>query len=117
MFRYSHINSILNKIFAERPANPLEMFEKYSRLIKRKYNMREQINFEKVFVDIINRNDCCKNLLMYKVLINRLTCIILNVCHHHSVNNLFYNLHLKSVFFFLIYSIIIILIFDKVTLS
>lgn len=70
MFRYSHLNGILDKLSTERPENPLEMFEEYSRLLKRTYNINEEINFEKVFVDDINRSDCRNSLNMYKVLIS-----------------------------------------------
>ncbi|KAF0757937.1 radial spoke head protein 4 A-like [Aphis craccivora] len=60
-----HLQDILNKILSERPANPLENFEKYSMLLKRTY-IHNETNFERVFVDNINRNYCFKSLQMYK---------------------------------------------------
>ncbi|VVC28841.1 Radial spokehead-like protein [Cinara cedri] len=63
---YSHLKSILDKLLVEKPKNPLETFEEYSHLLKRTYNLNEEYNFERVFVDAINRSDCRKRLHMYK---------------------------------------------------
>ncbi|XP_025198167.1 radial spoke head protein 4 homolog A-like [Melanaphis sacchari] len=62
---YSHLQNILNKILSEKPSNPLENFEKYSIMLKRTY-IHNDANFERVFVDNINRNYCFKSLQMYK---------------------------------------------------
>jgi len=67
MFRYSHLQDILDKILLERPKNPLQNFEKYSMMLKRTY-IHNDVNFERVFVDNINRNYCFKSLQMYKVM-------------------------------------------------
>jgi len=67
MFRYSHLQDILDKILLERPQNPLKNFEKYSMMVKRTY-IHNEANFERVFVDDINRNYCFKSLQMYKVI-------------------------------------------------
>lgn len=67
MFRYRHLQGILDKILLERPTNPLDNFEKYSWMLKRTY-IHEEVNFERVFVDNINRNDCRSNLKLYKVI-------------------------------------------------
>ncbi|XP_026820231.1 radial spoke head protein 6 homolog A-like [Rhopalosiphum maidis] len=61
---YSHLQDILDKILSERPSNPLENFEKYSMMLKRTY-IHNEANFERVFVDNINRNNCFKSLQMY----------------------------------------------------
>lgn len=66
MFRYSHLQGIIDKILSERPENPLKSFELYSQILKRSYIPRES-NFEPVFVDNINRDDCHRSLQMYKV--------------------------------------------------
>jgi len=66
MFRYSHLQNVLDKILSEKPTNPLENFEKYSIMLKRTY-IHNEVNFERVFVDNINRNYCNKSLQMYKV--------------------------------------------------
>jgi hypothetical protein len=66
MFRYNHLQGILDKISSERPTSPLENFEKYSQLLKRTY-IHKEVNFERVFIDNINRSYCQKSLQMYKV--------------------------------------------------
>lgn len=66
MFRYSHLQEIINKILLEKPKNPLKSFEFYSQILKRSYIPRENY-FEPVYVDHINRDDCRKNLEMYEV--------------------------------------------------
>lgn len=71
MIRYGHMRRILDKILSERPNNPLENFEKFSHLVKRTY-VNEEVHFEQVFVDDINRNACKNNLQMYKVVIYQL---------------------------------------------
>jgi len=67
MFRYNHLQDLLDKILLERPKNPLQNFEKYSMMLKRTY-IHNDVNFERVFVDNINRNYCFKSLQMYKVM-------------------------------------------------
>jgi len=67
MFRYSHLQDILDKILLERPKSPLKNFEKYSMMLKRTH-IDDEVNFERVFVDNINRNYCFKSLQMYKVI-------------------------------------------------
>lgn len=66
MYRYNHLQSILDKILLERPPDPLGNFEKYSIMLKRSY-IQKEVYFERVFVDNINRPDCNKHLQMYKV--------------------------------------------------
>lgn len=66
MFRYSHLQEILDKILTERPTYPVANFEKYSMMLKRTY-IHNEVHFERVFVDNINRNYCNKSLQMYKV--------------------------------------------------
>ncbi|CAI6359810.1 unnamed protein product [Macrosiphum euphorbiae] len=62
---YNHLQDLLDKILLERPKNPLQNFEKYSMMLKRTY-IHNDVNFERVFVDNINRNYCFKSLQMYK---------------------------------------------------
>jgi len=66
MFRFRHLQGILDKILLERPTNPLDKFEQYSQMLKRMY-VHEEANFERVFVDNINRKDCHMSLEIYKV--------------------------------------------------
>lgn len=63
------MQSILDKILAERPSDPLKNFEDYSQILKRTY-FHEEINFERIFVDNIDWNACHKSLQMYKVIIS-----------------------------------------------
>lgn len=60
------MQGILDKISYEKPSNPLENFEKYSQQLKRTY-IRKDDNFERIFVDNIDRNNCQRNLKIYKV--------------------------------------------------
>lgn len=67
VFRYEHLQNILDLILLERPKNPLEVFEKYSLMLKRTYVYRE-VNFERVFVEHISQKFCQRTLQMYKVI-------------------------------------------------
>lgn len=61
------MQGILDKILTTRPINPLEVFEEYSRLLKRTY-IHKEVYFEHVFVDNINQSECNKSLQLYKVM-------------------------------------------------
>jgi len=97
MFRYNHLQDILDKLLLERPKNPLKNFEKYSMMLKRTY-IDEEVNFERVFVDNINRNYCFKSLQMYKVIYRA-------ICNNHrnlySEDNLYHRLIFSSIFMFI----------------
>lgn len=67
MFRYRHLQNIINMILEENPENPLENFEEFSRKLKRRY-IQKEVYLESVFVDSINRSECNNSLQMYKVI-------------------------------------------------
>lgn len=67
LFRFRHLQEILDKILLERPTNPLENFEQYSQMLKRTF-IHKEFNFDRVFVDNINRKDCHMSLEIYKVI-------------------------------------------------